>query len=113
MKITNYSNFRKSTKVYSLENSWPYGTSENNQTPLQLLCTGINSESSESDVGSTAAHVQLPTSHLAVEVSSVSFNPCILIHSQVKVLATQSSVNQGCDIYEQVARSVGMHISSG
>ena len=83
-------------------NSHPL-TLENNQTPLQLFCTGINSESSESDVGSTAAHVQLPTSHVAVEVSSVSFNPCIFIHSQVKVLATQSSVNQGCDIYEQVA----------
>ena len=93
-------------------NSHPL-TSENNQTPLQLFCTGSNSESSESDDGSTAARIQLPTSQPAVEVSSVSFNPCILIHSQVKVLATQPSINQGCDTYEQVARCIGMHISSG
>lgn len=83
-------------------NSHPL-TSESNQTPLQLFCIGINSESCESDDGSTTAHIQLPTSQPAVEVSSASFNSCILIHSQVKVLATQPSVNQGCDIYKQVA----------
>lgn len=91
-------------------NSHPL-TSENNQTPLQLFSFNIDSESSDSDEGSITR--QLPPSQPAVKVSNLSFTPCILLHTQVKVIAAQPSSSQGRDIYEQVAHTVGHHITQG
>ena len=88
-------------------NSHPL-TSENNRSPLQLLSLD-DSDSSDSDDDSSR---HLPTSQPAVEVATLSFTPCIVLHSQVKVLSALPSRNQGRDIYEQVAHLVGMHIDN-
>ena len=96
-------------------NSHPL-TSENNQTPSQLFYTGNNHESSDSDSdsGSTSQPtIQMPRASTPVEVNNLLFNPCIHVHTQVKVLAVQQSTNQGRDIYEQVAHAVGIHITNG
>ena len=96
-------------------NSHPL-TSENNQTPAQLFYTGNNHESSDSDSnsGSTSQPtIQMSRVSTSVEVNNLLFNPCIHINAQVKVMAVQLSRNQGRDIYEQVARTVGIHITNG
>ena len=96
-------------------NSHPL-TSENNQTPAQLFYTGNNHESSDSDSnsGSTSQPtIQMSRVSTPVEVNNLLFNPCIHINAQVKVMAVQLSRNQGRDIYEQVARTVGIHITNG
>lgn len=94
-------------------NSHPL-TSENNQTPIQLFCLGNDSDSSDSDNSSSSTVLrQLPTPQPAVEVSNLSFIPCVLLHTHVKVLATQPSASQGCDIYQQVAHCVGIHVTNG
>lgn len=84
-------------------NGYPL-SSENNQ--LQQFCLGNDSESdSDDDLSSwSTVLIQLPTSQPGVEVSNLSFIPCILIHAQVKVLATQSSliINQGYDLEHAV-----------
>ena len=49
----------------------------------------------------------------AVEVTSLGFVPCINLDVQVKVFAAQSSANGGRDVYMQVARCVGTHITNG
>ena len=93
-------------------NSHPL-TSENNQTPLQLFSLSATSDSSDSDDGTSAVTRQLPSSQQAVEVNNLSFTPCVCLHAQVKVIAAQPSSNQGCDLYEQVAHTVGNHITLG
>ena len=93
-------------------NSHPL-SSENNQTPLQLFSLGDDSESPDSDNSSSIITRQLPVSQPAVDVSNLGFVPCISLDVQVKVLAAQSSANEGCDVYEQVARCVGTHITNG
>ena len=93
-------------------NSHPL-SSENNQTPLQLFSLGDDSESSDSDNSSSIIARQLPVSQPAVDVSNLSFVPCIGLDVQVKVLAAQSSANEGRDVYEQVACCVGTHITNG
>ena len=93
-------------------NSHPL-SSENNQTPLQLFSLGDHSESSDSDNSSSNIARQLPVSQPAVEVSNLCFVPCISLDVQVKVLAAQSSANEGCDVYKQVAHCVGTHIANG
>ena len=93
-------------------NSHPL-SSENNQTPLQLFSLGDDSESSDSDNSSSNIARQLPVSQPVVEVSNLGFVPCINLDVQVKVFAAHSSANEGRDIYEQVARCVGTHITNG
>ena len=95
-------------------NSHPL-TSENNQTPLQLFSVVNDSDSSDSDDGSSNIQGQLPVSQPAVEVSDLGFIPCLSLDIQVKVFITQisSSTREGCDVYRQVARFVGIHISTG
>ena len=88
-------------------------SSENNQTPLQLFSLGDDSESSDSDNSSSNIARQLPVSQPAVEVNNLGFVPCINLDVQVKVFAAHSSANEGRDIYEQVARYVGTHITNG
>ena len=91
-------------------NSHPL-TSENNRTPLQLFSLD-NSESDSSDSDSDSSR-HLPTSEPAVEVATLSFIPCVFLHSQVKVLSALPSRNQGRDIFERVARLVGTHVANG
>lgn len=93
-------------------NSHPL-TSENNQTPIQLFSLSATSDSSDSDDGTSTVTRQLPSAQQAVEVSNLSFTPCVCLHAQVKVIAAQPSSNLGCDIYEQVAHTVGNHITQG
>ena len=93
-------------------NSHPL-TSENNQTPIQLFSLSTTSDSSDSDDGTSTVNRQLPSAQQAVEVSNLSFTPCVSLHAQVKVIAAQPSSNLGCDLYEQVAHTVGNHITQG
>ena len=93
-------------------NSHPL-TSENNQTPIQLFSLSATSDSSDSDDGTSTVIRQLPSAQQAVEVSNLSFTPCVSLHAQVKVIAAQPSSNLGCDLYEQVAHTVGNHITQG
>ena len=93
-------------------NSHPL-TSENNQTPIQLFSLSATSDSSDSDDGTSTVTRQLPSAQQAVEVSNLSFTPCVCLHAQVKVIAAQPSSNLGCDLYEQVAHTVGNHITQG
>ena len=93
-------------------NSHPL-TSENNQTPIQLFSLSATSDSSDSDDGTSTVNRQLPSAQQAVEVSNLSFTPCVSLHAQVKVIAAQPSSNLGCDLYEQVAHTVGNHITQG
>ena len=93
-------------------NSHPL-TSENNQTPIQLFSLSATSDSSDSDDGTSTITRQLPSAQQAVEVSNLSFTPCVCLHAQVKVIAAQPSSNLGCDLYEQVAHTVGNHITQG
>ena len=93
-------------------NSHPL-TSENNQTPLQLFSLSASSESSDNDDGTSAVTRQLPLSQQAVKVGDLSFTPCVRLHAQVKVIAAQPSSNQGCDLFEQVAHTIGNHITQG
>ena len=51
--------------------------------------------------------------HHSLQFKCQGLNPCIHIHTQVKVLTVQQSRNQGRDIYEQVAHTVGIHITNG
>jgi len=49
------------------------------------------------------------TPHPAVDITTLSFAPCIIVHSQMKVLSALPLRNQG---HEQVTFLVGMHIAN-
>ena len=92
------------------------GSCNNHPLTVQLFYTGNNHESSDSDSnsGSTSQPtIQMPRASMPVEVNNLLFNPCIHINAQVKVLAVQLSRNQGQDICEQVALTVGIYITNG
>ena len=99
-------------------NSWNNHplTTEHNHTPLQLfhIRYSLDSESSGDDVQpqSQQRYTSLQTTSY-VDVPNLSFNPCLSLLTQVKVMVSQTSALQGSAVYRQVVLAVGQHITSG
>ena len=109
---------RINNSLMGFVNSWSNYplTTEHNHTPLQLfhIRSSLDSESSEDDMQpqSQQRYTSLQTtSH--VNVPNLSFNPCLSLHTQVKVMVLQTSAQQGSDVYRQVVLAVGQRITSG
>lgn len=100
-------------------NSWNNHplTTEHNQTPLQLFHIRYNLESDSSDDNIPPQSQQQNNTSLQatsyVSIPNLSFNPCLSLHTQVKVMVTQALAQQGCDVYKQVVIAVGQHITGG
>ena len=104
----------------SFVNSWNNHplTTEHNQTPVQLFHIRYNLDSDSSDDNNVQPQSQQQsstslqtTSH--VSIPNLSYDPCLSLHTQVKVLISQASTQQACDVYKQVVLAVGQHITGG
>ena len=104
----------------SFVNSWNNHplTTEHNQTPVQLFHIRYNLDSDSSDDNNVQPQLQQQsstslqtTSH--VSIPNLSYDPCLSLHTQVKVMISQASTQQACDVYRQVVLAVGQHITRG
>ena len=96
-------------------NSWNNHllTTEHNHTPLQLFHIDYNLDSDDNtQIQSQQSNMHLQATSY-VNVPNLSFNSCLSLHTQVRVMVSQASTEKSCDVYRQITLAVGQHITSG
>ena len=88
-------------------------TLEQNRSRLQVFSLTNDFDSSDNDDGSSQQHFSFSGGRPQQEVPNLTFTPCVLLQTQVKILVLQLSADQGIDVYERVAHTVDQHVTEG
>ena len=93
-------------------NNHPVST-EHNRTPNQLFVEGALQQATSGGPPRSSG-TSLPTSHDPVQVPRSSFTPCAVLKTDVdRVDVLKDSNNFGIDIYNEIVRIVGRHLTHG
>ena len=93
-------------------NNHPVST-EHNRTPNQLFVEGALQQATSGGPPRSSG-TSLPTSHDPVQVPRSSFTPCAVLKTDVdRVDILKDSNNFGIDIYNEIVRIFGRHLTHG